>query len=215
MKSWGKRESDGQSYVKKDKPKMMSSSTENSVSGEHTQHATIKNEKQISNTTPHDLGYMMGKRGEKYDVNHLKKIGITSEHIPIGSDKFHKHIKHMEEYNRGWHRGNVERNEQEKQEIPKTILEQLKQSRVGGFPFFNYTGINDYVLVGNEAVMLKNIPKNPNKITGVDIYYDRGRDAYNIYFEKGIFPRNQRVKGYKEVYVDQMAEIIVKEMGVQ
>ena len=37
MSSWGKRESDGQSYVKKDKPKIDSSSTENSVSLNHTQ----------------------------------------------------------------------------------------------------------------------------------------------------------------------------------
>jgi hypothetical protein len=101
------------------------------------------------------------------------------------------------------------------QEIPETILEQLKHSRVNGFPFFNYTGINDYVMLGNEAVMLKNIPRNPNKISGVQVSYDHGSDTYNVYFETGKFPRNKRTKGYSDVYVDQLADLISSEMGVK
>ena len=104
--------------------------------------------------------------------------------------------------------------EQQTQEIPETILDQLMQSKIHRFPFFAYTGIKGFVMMGNEALKLKDIPRNPNKITGIDIYYDAGHDAYNVYFEKGVFPKNYRFKGYSEVYFDQLAECITKEMGV-
>lgn len=99
------------------------------------------------------------------------------------------------------------------QEIPEIILDQLKQSKVNGFPFFAYTGINDYNLEGNEILYLKNLPKNPNEITSVQITYDSGMDVYKL----ATFQKNQRTipkQEYPEIYFDQLAEIIVKEMGV-
>lgn len=99
------------------------------------------------------------------------------------------------------------------QEIPETILEQLKQSRVNGFPFFAYTGIKGFVLMGNDSLMLKNIPRNPNKITNVTVAYDAGQDLYNVY----LFQKNQATiphKQYDGIFCDQLAEIIARDMGV-
>lgn len=99
------------------------------------------------------------------------------------------------------------------QEVPEIILDQLKQSRIHGFPFFAYTGIKEFNLEGEDTLYLKKIPTNPNKITGVQVVYNKGADTYKLY----TFQKNQRViaKGeYPEIYVDQLARIITKELGV-
>jgi hypothetical protein len=103
-------------------------------------------------------------------------------------------------------------------EIQETILETLKVSKVNGFPFFAYTGIKDFVFMGNREnaeVMLKNIPRNPHKISAVNIAYDFGADLYNVSFYRKkngiIYP----VESLKGIYFDQLSELIVRKMGVQ
>ena len=99
------------------------------------------------------------------------------------------------------------------QVVPETILEQLRMSRVHGFSFFSYTGIKAYNLEGEDTLYLKEIPRNPKGITGIQIVYDYGWDSYKMAF----FKSNQRTiptKEFKDIYFDQLAEIIVNEMGV-
>lgn len=101
----------------------------------------------------------------------------------------------------------------QKQEVPETILDQLKQSKIHSLPFFAYTGIKAYNLEGNDTLYLKSIPRNKGGITGVQITYDYGSDTYKLW----TFTKNQRVvkRGeYPEVYFDQLAEIIAREMKV-
>ena len=99
-------------------------------------------------------------------------------------------------------------------EIPQIILDQLNESRVNGFPFFKYTGIKGFVMIGNEQLMLKQIPKNPNHISSITIAYNDGEDLYDLLLQKGKFPRNLPVKRVTGVFFDQLAEIIAREMGV-
>lgn len=122
---------------------------------------------------------------------------------------------HHKDYSKVEDKPKVEEKQDNTQEIPETILEQLKQSKVNGFPFFKYTGINDYVMLGNESVRFNDIPKNPKKISNVQVSYDYGSDTYNVYFETGKFPKNKRIKGYSDVYVDQLSDLISSEMGVK
>lgn len=97
-------------------------------------------------------------------------------------------------------------------EIQETILEQLKQSKVNGFPFFAYTGINDYVMGGDTELKL-DFPKNPNKLTHVWINYNYGTDAYDLTFCRNNINLDIAAK-HTEIYFDQLAEVIVFEMGV-
>lgn len=98
--------------------------------------------------------------------------------------------------------------------VQDTIIEQLRQSRVNGFPFFNYTGIQDFTMEGEDTLMFKNIPRNPNGITNVVIVYDFGQDLYRLH----TFQKDQRTipkNSYDGVFFDQMADLIVEEMGVR
>ena len=70
-------------------------------------------------------------------------------------------------------------------------------------------------MLGNESVRFNDIPKNPKKISNVQVSYDYGSDTYNVYFETGKFPKNKRIKGYSDVYVDQLSDLISSEMGVK
>jgi len=98
-------------------------------------------------------------------------------------------------------------------EIPEIILDQLIQSKVNGFPFFAYTGIKQYNLEGEDTLYLKNVPSNPNHITSIQVVYDFGMDVYKLY----TFQKNQRdvpFTKYAEVYFDELAQKIAKDMGV-
>lgn len=98
-------------------------------------------------------------------------------------------------------------------EVQETILNQLKASKVNGFPFFAYTGIKSFTMEGEDTLMLKNIPSNPNGITNVVIVYDYGRDSYRVH----TFKKNQRTipsNSYEDIYFDALSSIIVDEMGV-
>ena len=98
---------------------------------------------------------------------------------------------------------------QEEQEIPEEILRQLEVSKINGFPFFSYTGIKEYLMYGNEELWLKKIPKNPKGIEVVKVIYDL-TDTYKV-----IFQGKTKRYGFSDVYVDQLADLIVREMGVK
>ncbi len=97
--------------------------------------------------------------------------------------------------------------------IQDTIVDQLRASKVNGFPFFAYTGIKDFVMEGEDTIMFKKIPRNPSHITNVVIIYDFGRDSYRIH----LFQKHQRTIPYasfEDIYFDQMAHLIAEKMGV-
>ena len=95
-------------------------------------------------------------------------------------------------------------------QIPQHMLDELLQSKVRGFPFFSYTGINDYLLMGNDSLMLKPIPPNKGGITAILINYNKGEDGFNIVFYKG----NDPVETTGTLYVGSLADTIVQKMGV-
>ena len=95
-------------------------------------------------------------------------------------------------------------------QIPQGMLDELYQSKVRGFPFFVYTGIKDYLLMGNDSLMLKDIPPNPNKISAIQINYDKGADGFTIDYYVG----NNRVADPQILYVGDLADAIVQKMGV-
>ena len=93
-------------------------------------------------------------------------------------------------------------------EVAETILDQLKQSKVNGFPFFAYTGIKKFVLL--EDGLLLRLPKNPKHYEKVEIFYDYGQDLYDVSFYKLSVP----IESVKGVFFDQLAHLIVEKMGV-
>ena len=95
-------------------------------------------------------------------------------------------------------------------QIPQGMLDELFQSKVRGFPFFAYTGIKDYLLMGNDSLMLNPLPPNPNKISAIQINYDKGADGFTIDYYVG----NNRVADPQILYVGDLADAIVQKMGV-
>ena len=90
------------------------------------------------------------------------------------------------------------------------MLDELLQSKVRGFPFFSYTGIKDYLLMGNDSLMLNPLPPNPNKISAIQINYDKGADGFTMVY----FVGNNRVADPQILYVGDLADAIVQKMGV-
>ena len=95
-------------------------------------------------------------------------------------------------------------------QIPQGMLDELLQSKVRGFPFFAYTGIKDYLLMGNDSLMLSPVPPNPNKISAIQINYNQGADAFNLVAYRG----NDRISTSQDLYVGDLADSIVKIMGI-
>ena len=95
-------------------------------------------------------------------------------------------------------------------QIPQGMLDELLQSKVRGFPFFAYTGIKDYLLMGNDSLLLKPIPPNPTGITAIQINYNKGADGFTMVF----FVGNNRVANPEILYVGDLAENIVQKMGI-
>ena len=95
-------------------------------------------------------------------------------------------------------------------QIPQHMLDELLQSKVRGFPFFAYTGIKDYLLMGNDSLMLKPIPPNPTGITAILINYNKGADGFNLVYYVG----NQAVANPETLYVGDLADAIVQKMGI-
>jgi len=94
-------------------------------------------------------------------------------------------------------------------QIPQGMLDELYQSKIRGFPFFAYTGIREFVMYGNDSLMLKDIPPNPNKISHIQINYDKGADGFTIDY----FVGNSRVANPQILYVGDLADAIVEKMG--
>jgi len=95
-------------------------------------------------------------------------------------------------------------------QIPQGMLDELYQSKIRGFPFFAYTGIREFVMMGNDSLMLKEIPPNPNKISAIQINYNKGADGFTIDY----FVGNSRVANPQILYVGDLAPAIVDKMGI-
>ena len=95
-------------------------------------------------------------------------------------------------------------------QIPQGMLDELYQSKIRGFPFFAYTGIREFVMIGNDSLMLKQIPPNPNKISAIQINYNKGADGWTIDY----FVGNSRVANPQILYAGDLADAIVEKMGV-
>jgi len=93
--------------------------------------------------------------------------------------------------------------------IQETILDQLMQTKVHGFPFFAYTGIKDYVMASDDTLIL-HLPENPKGLDNINVVYDFGMDVYKLYAFKGGVPLESKM----EVYFDELGELITKYMGV-
>ena len=102
-------------------------------------------------------------------------------------------------------------------EVQEIILDQLKQSKIHGFPFFAYTGIKSFVMAGDNndgnPQLKLDCPKNPNQITHLWITYIRGLDVYAVSFHRDNNNFDTPAQ-HGEVYCDQLAEIITEQMGV-
>lgn len=95
-------------------------------------------------------------------------------------------------------------------QIPQGMLDELYQSKIRGFPFFSYTGIREFVMMGNDSLMLKKIPPNPTGITAIQINYDKGADGFTMVY----FVGNKRVANPEVLFVGDLAENIVQKMGI-
>jgi len=117
--------------------------------------------------------------------------------------------------------GNKGNNEVADFSVQETILEQLRASKVNGFPFLAYTGIRNYVMAGDNPAgnpQLKlDCPSNPRKVTHIWITYLRGDDLYELAFcrDNNNFNLTHEEGAYHGIFSDQMAEIIAEEMGVK
>lgn len=95
--------------------------------------------------------------------------------------------------------------------LAKEIFNQLKVSRVNGFPFFAYSGITPS-LFSAEALYLK-LPKNHGAFKSILISLDRATDTYNVNF----YTHDESLKEqdrHTDIYVDQLVDLIVREMGI-
>ena len=96
--------------------------------------------------------------------------------------------------------------------IEQTIVQQLNQTRVNGFPLLQYIGTKNQfgkaISVGYKTVIIKPA-KNPKKITAVAIQYMEISDTYTIRYYKN----NQVVAEHDDIYCDNL-DSIARELGV-
>ena len=95
-------------------------------------------------------------------------------------------------------------------QVAETIMSQLKQSKVNGFPFFNYSGAKDFV--GAENFLQFSIP-NKKRVAKIRIVLD-AQDLYNLEFYKKKGFEMIKSKSVDGIFADQMVDIIVKELGI-
>lgn len=95
------------------------------------------------------------------------------------------------------------------QEVARTIIAQL-----GGKQFSLLTGAKQFVST-EKGVSFK-IGRNPKGITHVTIELDRGRDLYDIKFQKwnGRKLEMKTVNELRGIYFDQMADIFFNNTGL-
>ena len=93
----------------------------------------------------------------------------------------------------------------------KEIFSLLKASKVNGFPFFAYSGIKPTIF-SSEALYLK-LPRNPSKFKSILVTLNRATDTYDVNF----YTHETTLKAedkHDDVYVEQLVELIVREMGI-
>lgn len=93
-------------------------------------------------------------------------------------------------------------------EVAKEIFSQLQASKVNGFPFFAYSGIKASIF-STTKLHLK-APRNPKRIKNILINYQYGSDTYTVIFNGS----NKHEDIFDDVYADGLADLIVREMGV-
>lgn len=91
------------------------------------------------------------------------------------------------------------------------IFSQLKASKVHGFPFLAYTGIQASIF-SKESLYLK-LPKNPSSFKSILVTYEVGPDTYKVAFYTHDEPLKEQ-DIHRDIYADGLAELIVREMGV-
>ncbi|KKM94108.1 hypothetical protein LCGC14_1201590 [marine sediment metagenome] len=101
--------------------------------------------------------------------------------------------------------------EQEPMFVAKEIMSQLKMSKVNGFPFFMYSGAREFV--GGDKFLQFRIP-NRKRIAKIRVVLDEARDLYNLEFYKKKGFEMKKSKSIDGIFFDQMAEIIVRELGI-
>ena len=107
---------------------------------------------------------------------------------------------------------------QVRQTYANDMIEELKVSKIRGFPFFAYTGIKriDIRDAGNSIVI--KLPKNPNGLKSALVSYRLGEDTYDLSFyddPKYDIRYNFLVRpDYTSLFVGSLGEIIVERMGV-
>ena len=72
--------------------------------------------------------------------------------------------------------------------VEQTILDQLNQTKVNGFPLLKYIGTKSATF-GDKTVVIQ-VAKNPKGITAVKVEYMEAYDEYRIIFYKSICVTN-------------------------
>lgn len=96
-------------------------------------------------------------------------------------------------------------------EVAGEIMSQLKQSKVGGFPFFAYSGAKDFV--GAPNFLQFSIP-NKKRIAKIRVVLDEAQDLYNLEFYKKKGFEMIKSNSVDGIFAEQMVEIIVRELGI-
>ena len=91
--------------------------------------------------------------------------------------------------------------------VEQTILDQLNQTKVNGFPLLKYIGTKSATM-GADTVTIP-VGKNPKGITSVGVQYMVMYDTYKIYYFKG----NSVVNTQSDMYCDNF-DSIARELGV-
>lgn len=92
-------------------------------------------------------------------------------------------------------------------QVAQTIFEQLKASKVHGFPFFAYTGLKPQIV--SETELNLKAPRNPKHVKNILVQYHY--DTYTVLFDTG---KGKPLDTYNDIYADQLSDIIVSKMGV-
>ena len=96
----------------------------------------------------------------------------------------------------------------------KEIFEQLKASKVNGFPFLAYSGAKA-ALFSEESVHLT-LPKNPGNYKSILIIYERASDLYKVmFYDHESIPKQDGDDVHTDVYADSLVDLIVDKMGIR
>jgi hypothetical protein len=92
--------------------------------------------------------------------------------------------------------------------IVKTLHQQLNQTRINGFPFFAYTGIKPTII--SQTDMNLKPPTNPNKVSSINVHYNKGTDEYDVRIQSG-----KKIEEINGLQWDNLGNVIVDKMGVR